>query len=338
MKSYSFSSLSGFKNCPKAFELRYIKKIPEAFQSVEAFMGNIVHSVIETIYKNRDSGPVPEQNELSLIYRKIWDNRDKSRVKVIREEKTLQFYLDLGLEMAETFFSEIFGKDKSETLSLEQKFEVELSGGKKYRGIMDRVSRLKDGTLRITDFKTGTVGEPGDTIQLPSYAIYIFKNNIENEIELCYEDLKLGKTKVSGIKRDEIKVIRSKIEDSIDIIEKETNFNARPSSLCKWCGYNEMCTEYLELNGEDVGNSHYCPDCGSKLIKRKGKFGSFLGCSGYPECKYTFDLGKKDEEPDENMVCPECGNPLRERNGKFGKFLGCSNYPECRFTRKIKPV
>lgn len=336
MNSYSFSSLSGFENCPKAFELRYIKKIPESFQSVEAFMGNIIHSVIETIYKNRESGSDITREELPLIYRKIWDNKDKSSVKVIREEKTLQFYLDLGLELAGTFFFNIFQKDLSETLSLERKFEIELSNGKKYRGIMDRVSRLKDGTLRVTDFKTGTVGEPGDTIQLPSYALYIFENNIENEIELCYEDLKESKTKISKIKRDEIKTIRSEIEYKINLIEKEENFSARPSALCRWCGYNEICTEYLELSGEDIGNSHYCPDCSSKLLKRKGKFGSFLGCSGYPECKYTFDLGKKNGGSDENLTCPECGSPLSERNGKFGKFFGCSSYPECRFTRKIK--
>lgn len=336
LKSYSYSSLSGFDNCPKAFEFRYIKKLPEAFKSVEAFMGSIVHLVLENIYQKIKDNESVEVNSLAEIYRKYWDESDKTRVKVIVDGKAIQDYLDLGLELLTSYYENVFKDDISETLMLEHKFEIKLSEDRVFKGVIDRVSRTQDGTLRITDFKTGRVGEPKDTLQLPSYSIYIYENNMDNEIEICYEDLKNSKTKVARVKREEIKVYISKIEKKIEIIENSEGFPAKPSSLCRWCGYNDICEEYMSMTGEEGNGTNYCPECGSLLVKRKGKFGSFLGCSNYPECRYTFNLGEKKEELSGDLICPECGSPLREMKGKFGKFLGCSNYPECRFTRKIK--
>ena len=69
------------------------------------------------------------------------------------------------------------------------------------------------------------------------------------------------------------------------------------------------------------------------MRKIEGKFGDFLGCSNYPDCRYTFNLD--DDEGEDFGACPECGGGLRKIEGKFGDFLGCSNYPECKFTKKL---
>jgi DNA topoisomerase-1 len=82
-----------------------------------------------------------------------------------------------------------------------------------------------------------------------------------------------------------------------------------------------------------------CPKCGKPLVKRTGKLGPFLGCSGYPKCKTIVNLPSAEGEPSEQSAeqpteaqqpCPKCGRPLVERVGRYGKFLGCSGYPECR--------
>ncbi|MFW9867034.1 MAG: type I DNA topoisomerase [Candidatus Thorarchaeota archaeon] len=70
-----------------------------------------------------------------------------------------------------------------------------------------------------------------------------------------------------------------------------------------------------------------CPQCGSELQEREGKYGKFLGCSNFPECKYTYDLS----EDTTNIKCPDCGKYLRFRSGPYGRFLSCSGYPECKF-------
>jgi DNA topoisomerase-1 len=80
-----------------------------------------------------------------------------------------------------------------------------------------------------------------------------------------------------------------------------------------------------------------CGECGRPMLLRWGKFGKFLGCSGYPECKNIQPL----EKPvDLGIKCPECkeGN-LKERKSRWGKvFYGCDRYPECKFASWDKPV
>ncbi len=80
-----------------------------------------------------------------------------------------------------------------------------------------------------------------------------------------------------------------------------------------------------------------CEQCGRPMLLRWGKFGRFLGCSGYPECKNIQPL----EKPvDLGVKCPECkeGN-LKERKSRWGKvFYGCDRYPECKFACWDKPL
>jgi len=81
-----------------------------------------------------------------------------------------------------------------------------------------------------------------------------------------------------------------------------------------------------------------CPDCGKPLLKKFGRFGSFLACSAYPDCKYTKDLGGGREKPaDEptDEVCPTCSKPMVIKRGRFGKFIACSGYPECKTTKPL---
>jgi DNA topoisomerase I len=80
-----------------------------------------------------------------------------------------------------------------------------------------------------------------------------------------------------------------------------------------------------------------CEQCGRPMLLRWGKFGKFLGCSGYPECKNIQPLEKP---ADIGVKCPECkeGN-LKERKSRWGKFFyGCDRYPECKFASWDKPL
>lgn len=79
-----------------------------------------------------------------------------------------------------------------------------------------------------------------------------------------------------------------------------------------------------------------CPECGKDLTWRRGRFGPFIACSNYPECKYI----KKKEAREIGLTCPECGQgQVVERKGRWGRFFyGCRRYPECRFTAYHKPI
>jgi DNA topoisomerase-1 len=77
-----------------------------------------------------------------------------------------------------------------------------------------------------------------------------------------------------------------------------------------------------------------CPECGGDLIVKFGRFGKFIACMKYPECKYTEQTA---EEKTENSgeVCEKCGAPMVLKRGRFGAFLGCSKYPECKTIKSI---
>jgi DNA topoisomerase-1 len=74
-----------------------------------------------------------------------------------------------------------------------------------------------------------------------------------------------------------------------------------------------------------------CPECGRPMVVRWGKYGKFLACSGFPECKYSENL----EVQTTNKTCPKCGKLLVIKKGKFGEFLACSGYPECKYTENL---
>ena len=79
-----------------------------------------------------------------------------------------------------------------------------------------------------------------------------------------------------------------------------------------------------------------CPNCNSPLVIKRSKYGKFVACSNYPECKYI----KNDKvNPIEIMPCPKCGGKIVEKKTKKGKiFYGCNNYPKCKLATWDKPT
>ena len=83
-----------------------------------------------------------------------------------------------------------------------------------------------------------------------------------------------------------------------------------------------------------------CPKCGKPLQLRLGRRGRFIGCSGFPDCDYTRNVGETQESAEptvlEGRSCPKCKSPLIIRNGPYGKFIGCSKYPDCKFIEPLE--
>ena len=90
-----------------------------------------------------------------------------------------------------------------------------------------------------------------------------------------------------------------------------------------------------EKAGEDIGEA--CPECGEPLRERRGRFGKFIACSAYPDCKYKRNLPGQERAEDQptDETCPTCGKPMVIKHGRFGKFIACSGYPECRTTKPV---
>lgn len=80
-----------------------------------------------------------------------------------------------------------------------------------------------------------------------------------------------------------------------------------------------------------------CPQCGSRLEVKAGRYGIFIGCSAYPECGFVY---RKEDHEGEKIQCPVCkkGNLLKRITGRGRSFYGCSSYPGCTFLLPGKPV
>ena len=122
--------------------------------------------------------------------------------------------------------------------------------------------------------------------------------NMENDLD-----------KIAENKEDNIKVLHEFYDSFEPLVEK---------------AFGEMEKKPAEETGET------CPNCGSPLVIRKGKYGEFTACSNYPECKY---IKKEVKEVKEIVKCPKCGGNgmIVEKTSKKGKvFYGCNNYPKCK--------
>ncbi|HEX4351866.1 MAG TPA: type I DNA topoisomerase [Polyangiales bacterium] len=135
-----------------------------------------------------------------------------------------------------------------------------------------------------------------------------------------------------------------KLEEDLDAIAE-----ARGKRLDVLAPFHERLQNQIKLSLENKSKwwpepesiNEACPECSKPLMKRWGRNGAFIGCEGYPECKYTRPLpGDGENGEDRSPVltdykCELCGSPMMKRWGRNGFFLGCSTFPKCKGTRSL---
>ncbi|MGO8702451.1 MAG: type I DNA topoisomerase [Candidatus Brocadiia bacterium] len=134
----------------------------------------------------------------------------------------------------------------------------------------------------------------------------------------------------------------SHMEDRLDEVEEAKT------------GWLQVLREFYEPFSADLKNAeknmqrpapetteHKCEKCGKPMLKRWSPRGQFLGCSGYPECRFTVPLDDAGQlaprpapEPTDEK-CEKCGSPMVIRTGRHGRFMACSAYPKCKNTRNL---
>jgi DNA topoisomerase I len=106
------------------------------------------------------------------------------------------------------------------------------------------------------------------------------------------------------------------------------------------CTYTrELTVDLPDVDKVDLteqGDEEYCENCGRPMVLKKGRFGTFFACTGYPDCKTTKPIGGTQKKPDQALdeKCPQCGNHLVLKTGRYGEFTACSNYPTCKFVKQ----
>jgi DNA topoisomerase-1 len=87
---------------------------------------------------------------------------------------------------------------------------------------------------------------------------------------------------------------------------------------------------------QETTQEEYCENCGRVMVLKRGRFGQFMACTGYPDCKTTrrLDQGKKVPDIPLDEVCPKCGRNMMIRHGRYGEFTTCSGYPDCKYVKQ----
>lgn len=125
----------------------------------------------------------------------------------------------------------------------------------------------------------------------------------------------------------QLDIIAEGAEDSIQYLQK---FYDDFEPLVEKA-YEDMPVKELER----VGRA--CPKCGGELVYRNGKFGKFISCINFPECKYTENADAELQTMEqEERLCPNCGARMIIKKGRFGPFWACSRYPECKTIESLK--
>lgn len=127
----------------------------------------------------------------------------------------------------------------------------------------------------------------------------------------------------------------AKMEESLDDVAEGTK-EWKPMIKDFYGPFNkliEMKEESVEKQTpEDEVTDKKCELCEKPMIIKTGRFGKFMACSGFPECRYTMQIAKDGEAISQktDKKCEDCGSPMLLKNGRFGEFYGCSAYPKCK--------
>ncbi len=244
---FSFSRLKTFHQCPLRYRYRYLKGLREAFRSIETFLGNVVHDVMQWMYEERDGSASPDLEATLTDFARRWEASWTPKVTVIRRSDSPDDAFRLGRRMLERFHRETFERDRSETIALEQRYSMRLSPDVVFTGFADRVGRTEKGLIFVVDYKTskseGNPSEFSEGLQAPLYAACALDHLDEPEALAGYHYLRLGTTRWQRISRQR----GYELLDRFLMLAEEANctaeFPARPGVLCAWCGFNHICPE-----------------------------------------------------------------------------------------------
>jgi putative RecB family exonuclease len=229
MTVYSHSRLSCFEDCPQKYKFHYIDKIEtEVENTVEAYMGGLVHETLEKLYRDLQYHKKNTLNDLIGFLCEEWVKNWTDSILIVKKEYGPNNYM----KMAEKFITDYYNKytpfNQSKTIALEDRIIINLddSGDYKLQGYIDRLSEVKDGYYEIHDYKTNSRLPLPEYIeedrQLALYAIGVRDRCPDAEdVHLIWHFLAFDKEIDSTRTESELNELKQNTIELIDQIENE---------------------------------------------------------------------------------------------------------------------
>jgi DNA topoisomerase-1 len=114
-------------------------------------------------------------------------------------------------------------------------------------------------------------------------------------------------------------------------------YDKEDPNSCTFTKENKIDLPDLEnADVQETQQEEYCENCGRVMVLKRGRFGQFMACTGYPECKTTRRLDQAKKVPDVPLeeTCPQCQRNMVLRHGRYGEFVSCSGYPQCKYIKQ----
>jgi putative RecB family exonuclease len=253
MATYSHSRVSTYENCPYQYKLHYIDKIiPDIPQGIEAFMGGIVHQVLEKLHKKARIGSEISKGELFSLYNSLWNEQYTSDILVVRKNLSVEDYRKMGMRFVRDYYDKFHPFDNLQIIGLETEDKMKLKDGSEWHIRIDKLCCDKEGNFYVCDYKTNSrmkdKEEADSDRQLAMYSIWV-KEKFQNakSVKLVWHMLAFNQEVMSERTDEQLEKLHDEIVSTIERIkkaEKENDFPPMVSKLCEWCLYQNMCPEY----------------------------------------------------------------------------------------------
>ncbi len=252
MKIFSHSRLSSFEQCKLKYKFRYIDKIiPDMERTIESYLGNVVHSVLEWLYNQVKKNEIPTIDEVIVKYSEIWKKEYEEEILIVKKQMTAGDYFNKGIQFLIDYYMRHKPFDDN-TLAVEKEiiFNLDDEGNYKIRGFIDRlVYNLDTEEYEVHDYKTSNNLPKQKFLdkdrQLALYSIAIKELfGEEKKVILVWHYLSFNQKLYSKRTDEQLKQLKQETLNLIREIELTSNFSHKKSALCNWCEYKSICPAF----------------------------------------------------------------------------------------------
>lgn len=253
---YSHSQLETYENCPLKFKLQYIERIKTGRQSVEAFMGTLVHGTLEKLYRDLRMSRRPELEELKDYYLAQWDASYGDHVFVVRNEYSPEDYRETGLRCISHYYQRYHPFPGGVPVWLEKKVNIPIEDSRgmsiAFTGVIDRLDCCEGGRYEIHDYKTSanlpSRQDLEDDRQLSLYQLAVEESFPDaHDVELVWHYLVFDRELRLRRERPDLQRIAAEAAGLARLIGDASEFPPRESQLCEWCEVQEYCPKRKHL-------------------------------------------------------------------------------------------
>jgi len=251
MTNYSNSRISMFEQCKYKYKLQYIDKVKvDIPNTIEAFMGDLVHKSLEKLYRNVSLGKTIDMKELLEYYHIKWKNLYSDKILIAKKSYTAEDYKITGERFLIQYFNHYHPFNQMEIVGLETEELMTLPDGNKYHVRIDKLARIGT-TYYICDYKTNasmkTQDEADKDKQLAMYSIWVKDRHKDAEkVVLMWQMLAFNRELISVRSDDELQKLLDTTVKTIDIIEKTKDFPVKVTKLCDYCVYKSICIAFAK--------------------------------------------------------------------------------------------